>query len=185
MALPAIAAAAARGTAVIGRGLGRVGRALPGMKGPGPQPEEGAPAEAEEEEEEEEEEETPGEAAARKTSAITSPEGVLMLFVGGLLDILSIIGAILILAFGVGLIFAKIVYIVGLVIVGAWAFFRSGALPAMPGKKGKGKIEKKAGRTFMNFLKRQWPKLGGKVIPAIGDALPLWTWTIYSELTST
>ena len=184
MALPAIAAAAARGTAVIGRGLGRVGRALPGMKGPGPQPEEGAPAEAEEEGEEEAEE-TPGEAAGRKISAITSPEGVLMLFVGGILDILSIIGAILILAFGVGLIFAKIVYIVGCVIVGAWAFFRSGALPAMPGKKGKGKIEKKAGRTFMNFLKRQWPKLGGKVIPAIGDALPLWTWTIYSELTST
>jgi len=56
MALPAIAAAAARGTAVIGRGLGRVSRALPGMKGPGPQPEEGAPAEAEEEGEEEAEE---------------------------------------------------------------------------------------------------------------------------------
>lgn len=97
-----------------------------------------------------------------------------MLFVGGILDILSIIGAILILAFGVGLLFAKIVYIVGLIIVGAWAFFRSGTV--VTGKKG--------GRALTNFLKRQWPKLTGKVVPAIGDALPLWTWTIYSELTS-
>jgi len=179
MPLPAIAAGAARGAAVIGRGLGRVGRALPGMGRPGAQPEEpeeGAAPEGEEEEE------TPGEAAARKISAITSPEGLLMIFVGGILDILSIIGAILILAFGVGLIFAKIVYIVGLVIVGAWAFFRSGTV--VTGKKGVS-LGKKGGRALTNFLKRQWPKLGGKAIPAIGDALPLWTWTIYSELTST
>lgn len=121
------------------------------------------------------------EPATRKVSALLSPEGVLMMSVGGMLDILSIIGAILILALGTGLLFAKIVYIVGLIIVGNWAFFRSGKLPV--GKK-KGLVGEKGVKTLGRFLKRQWPKLAGKAIPAIGDALPLWTWTVYSELTS-
>jgi len=172
MALPAIAAGAAKGAAVVGRGLGRVGKALPGMGGPGAQQEEREKGTAGEEEEEK---------PRSKISILLSAEGILMMMVGGLLDILSIIGAILILAFGVGLIFAKIVYIVGLVIVGAWAFFRSGTV--VTGKKG-ASLGKKGGRALTNLLKRQWPKLGGKIIPAIGDALPLWSWTIYSELTS-
>ena len=154
MPLPAIAAGAARGLATAGRGLAK-----------------SAP---------EEEEEAPEE-KKDKTSTLLSPEGILMMFVGGILDILSIIGAILILALGAGLLFAKIVYIVGLIIVGSWAFFRSGTLPA--GKQG-GLAGKKGGRTLLRFLRRQWPKLAGKVVPAIGDALPLWTWTIYSELTA-
>ena len=122
------------------------------------------------------------EPTTRKVSALLSPEGVLMMSVGGMLDILSIIGAILILAFGTGLLFAKIVYIVGLIIVGGWAFFRSGKLPT-GGQKGKGFMTKGL-KTFSQFLKRQWPKLAGKAVTAIGDALPLWTWTVYSELTS-
>lgn len=101
-----------------------------------------------------------------------------MMSAGGMLDILSIIGAILIIAFGVGLLFAKIVYIVGLIFVGGWAFFRSGTLP------GKGKMRKKMVRGLTKFLKRQWPKLAGKAVPAVGDCLPLWTWMVYSELTS-
>lgn len=126
-----------------------------------------------------------------------------MLFVGGLLDILSIIGAILILAFGFGLLFAKIVYIVGLIIVGSWAFFRSGKLPTretgkLPvggkginifdllfgGFKFFGQFFKGFGIPAGRFLKRHWLKLAGKAIPAIGDVLPLWTYTVYSELTS-
>ena len=173
MALPAIVAGAARGLAATGRGLAKgtrgVGRRVGEAARKRP-PVEKPPVKAAEVPREEVTEET-----TRKTSALLSPEGILMMSVAGMLDILSIIGAILILAFGAGLLFAKIVYIVGLIIVGIWAFFRSGTLPAR-GKRG--------GRTLMRFLRRQWPKLVGKAVPAVGDVLPLWTWTVYSELTS-
>ena len=172
MALPAIAAGAARGLAGGSRGLAKVGKGMARGARRGIGRAAARPPEAEEPEEE-----TAAEAATRKIRAIFSPEGIVMMFVGGILDLLSLIGAILILAFGTGLLFAKIVYIVGLVIVGAWAFFRSGTVGVT--KKGKREV-----RTILNFLKRQWPKLGGKFIPAIGDALPLWSYTIYSELTS-
>jgi len=173
MALPVIVAGAARGLAAAGRGLakgargagrriGRAARRRPSRAAP--------PAKAEEE--------APEDEATRKLSVLLSPEGVLMMSVGGMLDILSIIGAILIIAFGTGLLFAKIVYIVGFIIVGSWIFFRSGALP------GKGKMRKKMVRGLTKFLKRQWPKLAGKAVPVVGDCLPLWTWMIYSELTS-
>ena len=111
-----------------------------------------------------------------KRSILTSPEGVVMMSIGIMLDLLCIICVILIIFFGIGLLFAKIVYIAGLIIVGSWAFFRSGSLPI----KGK----KETARGLIGFLKRQWPKLAGKAIPAVGDALPLWTWTVYSELTN-
>lgn len=145
------------------------------------------------------EEESPEE-KKDKTSTLLSPEGLLMLSVGGILDILSIIGAILILAFGFGLLFAKIVYIVGWVIVGAWAFFRSGKLPVgktgkLPvGGKGTSVLDQLFGgfKFFGQFLKgfgairlfgkRQWPKLLIKAIPFFGDIFPFWTWTIISEI---
>ncbi len=166
MALPAIAAQAAQ----VGGKAAQALKKAPPVGGKAAEEEE-APEEGEEREE-----------STAKMSALLSPEGILMMSVGGLLDILSIIAAILILAFGVGLLFAKIIYIVGLIFVGTWAFFRSGKLPA--GGKEKGLVGKKGGRTLLRFLKRQWPKLAGKAIPAIGDALPLWTWTVFSELTN-
>ena len=174
MALPAIVAGAARGLAGAGRGLAKgargAGRRISKATRKRP-PTKRPPLEVPETPEEE----APEEEAKRKLSVLLSPEGVLMMSVGGILDIFSIIGAILILAFGIGLVFAKIVYVVGLIIVGSWAFFRSGSFPA-GGKKG--------GRTLMRFLMRQWPKLAGKAVPAVGDVLPLWTWTVYSELIS-
>lgn len=176
MALPAVVAGAARGLAGAGRGLTKGARGAGRRMGEAARkrpPVEKPPVKAPEVSKEEVPEET-----TRKTSALLSPEGILMMSVGGMLDILSIIGAILILAFGIGLLFAKVVYIVGLIIIGSWAFFRSGTLP------GEGKMRKKMVRGFTSFLKRQWPKLAGKAVPAVGDALPLWTWTVYSELTS-
>ena len=168
MALPTLPAIAAQAVKVGGKTAQALEKAPP------------AGGKAAEEEEEPEEGEEREESTA-KMSALLSPEGILMMSVGGLLDILSIIAAILILAFGVGLLLAKIIYIVGLIFVGTWAFFRSGKLPV--GGKGEG-LMKKGGKSLLSFLKRQWPKLTGKAIPAIGDALPLWTWTVYSELTS-
>ncbi len=176
MALPVIVAGAARGLAATGRGLAKGARGVGRRVGEAARkrpPIERPPVKAAEVPREEAPEE-----ATRKISALLSPEGILMMSVGGMLDILSIIGAILIIAFGTGLLFAKIVYIVGLIIVGSWAFFRSGTLP------GKGKMRKKMVRGLTNFLRRQWPKLAGKAVPAVGDCLPLWTWMVYSELTS-
>jgi hypothetical protein len=170
MALPAIVAGAGRGLAKGARGAKRrIGEAA--RKRP---PAERPPVEAPEVPREE----VPGEETTRKLSVLLSTEGVLMMSVGGILDIFSIIGAILILAFGIGLVFAKIVYIVGFIIIGSWVLFRSGTLP------GEGKMRKKMVRGFTSFLKRQWPKLAGKAVPAVGDVLPLWTWIVYSELTS-
>lgn len=116
----------------------------------------------------------------KKMGALFSPEGVLMMSLAIILDGLSIVCVFLILLFGVGLLFAKIVYIFGLVTISGWAFLRSGFMPAA----GNPNPRKKMIRGLTNFLKRHWKKLAGKVIPAIGDALPLWTWTVYSELTS-
>lgn len=111
-------------------------------------------------------------------SNIFSVEGLIMLSIGALLDIASIICVILILLFGIGLLLAKIVYIIGLIIVFSWVLFRSGAGEAMSVKDQTRQMRK----TLLGFLKRQWKKLAGKLVPAVGDALPLWTWTIYSEL---
>lgn len=122
------------------------------------------------------EEET--EQETEKMGALFSPEGVLMLSLAIILDGLSLFCVFLILLFGTGLFFAKIVYIFGLIFIGGWAFIRSGTLP------GKGKVRKKMVRGLTNFLKRHWKKLAGKLVPAVGDALPLWTWTVYSELRS-
>ena len=177
MALPAVVAGAAGalkgGTAALGRGATQIGKGIGqgrGLRGIGPSPAGEMPAE-------EGEEETPAEAANRKFKAIFSAEGIIMLFIGGLLDILCIVCVILILAFGMGLLFAKILYIVGLIITCTWSFFRSGTTSTVS-------TTKKTGQKLLGFLKRQWKKLAGKAIPAIGDALPLWTWTIYSELTA-
>lgn len=192
MALPVIVAGAARGLAAAGRGLAKGARGVGRRAGRAARrrpPAERSPVKAAEVPREEAPEET-----TRKLSVLLSPEGILMLSVGGMLDILSIIGAILIIAFGAGLLFAKIVYIVGLIFVGGWAFFRSGKLPA--GGNGINILDQLfGGFKFFDqffkrfgisgrFFKRHWLKLAGKSIPVIGDVLPLWTWTIYSELTN-
>lgn len=114
-----------------------------------------------------------------KGSRVFSPEGLIMLSFGVLLDSLSIFCVSLIVFFGVGLVLAKIVYFVGLFLVSAWVLIRSQNMAETASIKGK---TKKAGKNLIDFFKRRWKKLGAKFIPAIGDALPLWTWTIYSEL---
>lgn len=112
-----------------------------------------------------------------KTGALFSPEGILMMGIAILLDLASLICVFLILVFGIGFILAKIVYFFGLIIISVWVFFRSGALP------GKEKTGEKMKKGLVDFFKKNWKKLAGKAVPAIGDALPIWTWTVYSELT--
>ncbi|MCP6718455.1 MAG: hypothetical protein KJI70_02875 [Patescibacteria group bacterium] len=115
---------------------------------------------------------------AEKTSLL-SPEAVLMMSVGIILDLLSIICAILIIALGVGLILSKIVYAIGFVIVTIWSIFRGGGI-----QRGKGKMSKQVSKGLGKFFKKYGKNLAVKAIPAIGDVVPLWTITIYTELKS-
>lgn len=109
-------------------------------------------------------------------TALLSPMGVMMLAIAVFLDLLSIICVILILAFGIGIVLAKIVYIVGCVIIFGWQLVNSGTISKQKNKRQAGvKLMKK-------FFKKQWKKMAAKAVPAIGDALPLWTWIVYSEL---
>lgn len=153
MALPVIAAAAGRALPKIAQGAGKFLQKGGGVPSPG----------ATEDKE-------------KTTSNIFTPAGVVMLTIGVILDFASIICAILIIAFGVGLLLAKVVYFVGLIITSLWAFARSGSIPIKKGGKEMSPLT--------HFFKKQWKKLAAKAVPAIGDALPIWTWTIYSELKS-
>ena len=117
----------------------------------------------------------PGE---EKTSLL-SPEAILMLSLGLILDLLSIACGILIIAFGVGLILSKSVYVAGFIIVSLWSIFRGGGIPS-----GKGKMKQKIAKGLGGFLKKYGKNLAGKAIPAIGDVIPLWTITIFTELKS-
>ena len=112
-----------------------------------------------------------------KAGSLLSAEGIIMMGIAILLDLISMICVVLILVFGVGIVLAKIVYIFGLIVTSVWIFFRSRTLP------GKGKLRTKMARGLSDFFKKHWKSLAGKAVPAIGDALPLWTWTVYSELT--
>lgn len=122
-------------------------------------------------------EETEEKSTEEKKGSLFTPEGVVMMFVGVMLDFASLICVFLILVFGIGLILAKIVYIFGLIIISVWMLFRSGTLP------GKGKLGEKMKKGLVDFFKKNWKNLAGKAVPAIGDAIPIWTWTVYSELT--
>ena len=110
-------------------------------------------------------------------SAILSPEGIIMISIGVLLDLASLICVFLIMVFGIGLVLAKVVYFLGLIIITTWTIIRSGSLP------GKDKVKEKIAKGLKDFFKKHWKRIAGKSVPAIGDALPLWTITIYSELT--
>jgi len=100
---------------------------------------------------------------------LLSPGGIMMLIIAGMLDFSSAI-----LAFTI--ILPKIIYVLGFIIIGGWQFFRSGTLPGKKKEKGM------ATALAKKFFKKQWKKLAVKAIPIFGDIVPLWTWTVYSEL---
>lgn len=100
----------------------------------------------------------------KEKSSIFSPRGFILISIGLTLDLLCIICVILILAFGVGILLAKIVYIIGMVIFTILSLFGKEKDPVI------------------QFFKKQWKKLAAKAIPVVGDALPIWTITAFSML---
>jgi len=113
-------------------------------------------------------------------SGILSVEGIMMLFIAGMLDIAGIVCAILVIAFGVGAVLGRIVSGFGFGIIGVWQLFRSGTVPSRGSQGGMmGQIAKK---TAKKFLKKHWWKLGLEAIPVVGDVAPSFLLMVYSEL---
>lgn len=100
-------------------------------------------------------------------NAFLSPEGVLMMTIAIILDLVGLM--MLILSFvGVGIPFSFILDAIGIIFIGGWVlFFRSG----------KGVITKGA-------AKRLGLGTLGELIPFVGDLLPCWTLIVYFELKS-
>ncbi len=179
MALPVIAAGAAKGLAAAGRGVKaakgvqkageigkRVGRAvqkrpLPGAPTPGT--EEKAPDEA-----------------TNKFSALTRP-GVIMLIIAIFIDIFGVICLLLDIFFGVGEIPSWISDGAGIVFIGGWIWFRSGRVEVP--ERAKQRTEKGLKKLFRGKYKKFLTPILGEVAPFVG-AFPFWSLAAYYELTS-
>ncbi|MDO8470979.1 MAG: hypothetical protein Q7S63_03395 [bacterium] len=96
--------------------------------------------------------------------AILTPEGIIMLFIAGIIDVLSIIPGVNV-----------VTDITGICVVGLWLLVR-GKRPQQLGKGGKPMV-----RNF-KWLGRIGTFLG-EFIPGV-SALPLWTMLVYFELKS-
>lgn len=101
MALPVIAAAAARGGAAATKGLKKTG-GIPGLGGGN---------------------------SGRSKPYVLSTEGVVMLMVAGLIELGNVVLATLDLAFGVGTILAPFLNGVAMFIIGGWLWKKTGKLP--------------------------------------------------------
>lgn len=116
-------------------------------------------------------------AQKKTTSQLLSVEGIMMLFIASVLDLLGYLSIGFYIAFGFGVVMGRIVSVVGFIIIGAWQFLRSGSLPT---KGAKGKTEGAAGKLAKKFLKKHWKKLVAEGI--IGDFWPAFVMIVYSEL---
>jgi len=121
---------------------------------------------------EEEAKEAPKTAEA-KIGALLTPEGILMMFLAIVIDLVGLVLFILSF-FGIGIILSGISDILGLLFIGSWMFARSGNITATKGAKKLGQ----------KFFKRLGASFLGELIPFFGDVAPCWTLAVYFELRS-
>lgn len=95
--------------------------------------------------------------------SIMSPEGASIMMVALFLDILGLIGLIPI----IGQILSYIPDVLGIAVIGIWAWFRMGEMP----------VTKK----FSKFLKRPALVMVGELIPVVG-ILPFWSAYVFFKL---
>jgi len=126
-------------------------------------------------------EEIPEDVGTKKFTAIISPEGVAMLSLAGILDIIGVICLILDLFFGIGEIPSWISDGVGIIFIGGWMWFRSGRI-TVP-ERAKKRTEKYLRKIFRGKWKKFLTPVVGEVAPIVG-VLPFWTLAVYYELTS-
>jgi len=133
---------------------------------------------AEEDTEEPKEEPEAEEVKGRETGNIGnlfSPEGVIMLPLAVLLDLIGVILICL------GLDDFFITDIVGILLIGGWMFLRSQTI-VVP-ERAKQKVEKGLKKLFRGKWSKFLTPIIGELIPYVG-ALPCWTLAVYYELTS-
>lgn len=120
---------------------------------------------------EEAEEESPEETTSPETEsmgALFSPEGVIMMFLAGILDLIGLI----ILCFGLD--DCGILDIIGLILIGGWMLSRYGRITVSKGAKKIGsKMLKQVGLSFL-----------GELIPYFGNIAPCWTLAVYFQIKS-
>jgi len=132
------------------------------------------------------------EQATKKTGALLSPEGIIMLPFAILLDIAGVIFLILDIAYGIGEIPSWISDGIGLIFFGLWLLVRSQTRPkelvekvverrraTKKAVKAVRRIGKIAGKRGLKFA----ISVIGEILPVIGG-LPFWTWMVWSELMS-
>ena len=159
MAIPAIAAGAAKALKGVGAGMGRIGKGIGQelKKRPAALP-------------------TPTAKEEEDRSVLTRPE-VIFLFIAILLDLFGVVCLVLDIFFGVGEILSWISDGVGIVFIGGWMFLRSGRVE-MPERAQKG-----LRKLFRGKWKKFLTPIIGEVCPFVG-ALPFWSLAVYFELTS-
>ena len=108
-----------------------------------------------------------------KGGAFFTAEGILMLSIAVILDLIGVILFILSLL-GVGIPLSFILDITGLAIIGTWTLVRSGRVGAT--RRTARIFQKSLGRLGLGFL--------GEVIPLFGDIAFCWTLVVYLELRS-
>ncbi|GAG17223.1 unnamed protein product [marine sediment metagenome] len=127
----------------------------------------------------------------RRSTALISPEALIMFPIAILLDLFGVVCFILYFAFGIGVPLSFVPDLIGMFIFGIWIFFRSQSLkivqPRMKAaKKAKIRIAKIA--KSAKWAKRlKWLRplfILFEFIPVAGDVLFLWTLLVYFELKS-
>lgn len=141
--------------------------------------------------------------------SLLNQDAILMLFLAGLLDLFGVICAILIAAFGLGVILSYIPDVIGILFFGSWVLIRtvlkgetmeeakekasekrSEATQEVAQHRAKQEMEiRKAKEKLAKKMTKKGVKRGlrfalatlGELIPLIG-ALPFWTIFVYSEL---
>ncbi len=158
MALPAIAAGAAKALKGVEAGMGKIGKGIGQELKKRPT---ALPTPAAEEED---------------RSALTRPE-VIFLVIAILLDLFGIVCFLLDIFFGIGEIPSWISDGVGIVFIDGWMLLRSGRI----------ETPERAQKGLRKLFRGKWKKfltpIIGEVTPFVG-VLPFWSLSVYFELTS-
>lgn len=121
------------------------------------------------------EEETLEEPTGGGIGALFGPEGVVMMSIAVILDLVGII----ILCFGLD--DFGVTDAIGIIFISPWMFLRSSTL-AVPGKMQQ-RTQKGLAKLFRGKWKKFLTPIIGEIIPYVG-ALPCWTLAVYYEITS-
>ncbi len=122
-------------------------------------------------------EELPGDVEISKTGSLSSPEGIMMMFAAGILDL----AGLFLLCFGLD--DFGIIDIAGIFLIGGWMYSRSGtiSMPERAQKRARGWLRKLF--RGKGKWKRYLTPFIGEIVPYLGGIAFCWTLAVYYELT--